>query len=401
MLQVRARHDDACAMETTATRPARTSRWRRTATLAAGTLGVALLLSGCVKLDMALTLTPDNTVDGAIVFAVDKQLLTLAGGKPEDAFKDAASDAPFPTAPEGGSVRTEVYDQDGKYGQKYIFSGVPITSFQDEDLSIKREGDFFVVDGTLDLSSTTGGSTTSGDSPFPLPSALTGGFDVQISMTFPGEVVEHNGTLDGTTVTWKPTAGQKLALKAKAKATPTNAGFLGLSSVSSSTGLLIGLVLAGLILFGAVIALILRGRRTPAHAGPPTADLGVPGTAYAPAPDAGTAAATAAPAEGGVVPGFAPDVPAAPPVDPGSGVPGTSAPDAAWAPPPAPLAAPAPPAGVESPASPVHDTLVVPEEAATQVVPAPGSAVEGGTSAPEGDADGEPPAPAPGVVPPA
>ena len=103
-------------------------------------------------------------------------------------------------------MTTEVYDQDGKYGQKFIFTGVPLTEFDDEDLKITREGDFFVVNGTLDLSDSTGAESS--DSPLPLPSSLTAGFEVAVSMTFPGEVVEHNGTLEGTTVTWKPKAGE-------------------------------------------------------------------------------------------------------------------------------------------------------------------------------------------------
>ena len=228
---------------------------RRTLALGVGALGVALLLSGCVKVDMAMTLTPDDTMDGTIVFAVDKQLLTLGGGSPEDAFKDAASDAPFPTSPTSGSVRTEVYDEDGKYGQRYIFSGVPISSFDDPDLSITRQGDYYVVSGSIDLSSTGDPGTTSGSSsPLPLPTALTAGFDVAISITFPGEVVEHTGTLEGTTVTWRPTATGATPITAKGRATATSAGLFGLASSSSSTALGVGLGLAALVLVGAVVA---------------------------------------------------------------------------------------------------------------------------------------------------
>ena len=80
-------------------------------------------------------------------------------------------------------------------------------------------------------------------------------------------VVEHNGTLEGTTVTWTPKAGENLVMKAKAKATGGEAGVLGLSSSSSSTPLLIGLVIAALLLVGGLVALLLRRGRTPAAAG--------------------------------------------------------------------------------------------------------------------------------------
>ena len=286
------------------------------------------------------------------MFAVDKQLLTLGGGNPEDAFKDAAGDAPFPTSPSGGSVTTEVYDQDGKYGQKFIFTGVPLTEFDDEDLKITREGDFFVVNGTLDLSDSTGADPSA--SSLPLPKPLTAGFEVAVSMTFPGEVVEHNRTLEGTTVTWTPKAGENLVMKAKAKATGGEAGVLGLGKPSSSsTPLLIGLVIAALLLVGGLVALLLRRGRTPAAAGAAGAAM--------------TAAATDAGA--GAVPGFAP-APATPadptwappPMPVAPEAPAAPAVDSAWAPPP--VLAPEAPA-----APPVHDTLVVPEEAPTQVVP--------------------------------
>lgn len=367
-------------METTSPRAARPSRLRRALTLAAGAVAVAFVLSGCIKLDMALTLTPENTVDGTIVFAVDKQLLTLGGGNPEDAFKDAAGDAPFPTSPSGGSVTTEVYDQDGKYGQKFIFTGVPLTEFDDEDLKITREGDFFVVNGTLDLSDSTGADPSA--SSLPLPSSLTAGFEVAVSMTFPGEVVEHNGTLEGTTVTWTPKAGENLVMKAKAKATGGQAGVLGLSGSSSSTPLLIGLVIAALLLVGGLIALLLRRGRTPAAAG------------------AAGAAMTAATTDAGAVPGFAP-APATPadptwappPMPVAPEAPAAPAVDSAWAPPP--VLAPEPPVDAPAP-PPVHDTLVVPEEAPTQVVPqdaapAPDAAAPSPPAPADGTTDGQAP----------
>jgi hypothetical protein len=341
-------------MHTTEPRTDRPSRLRRALTLAAGAVAVAFVLSGCVKLDMALTVTPENTIDGTIVFAVDKQLLTLGGGNPEDAFKDAAGDAPFPTAPAGGSVTTEVYDQDGKYGQKFTFTGVPLSEFDDEDLSITREGDFFVVAGTLDLSDT-GASSGSSEEPLPLPSSLTAGFDVSVSMTFPGEVVEHNGTLSGTTVTWVPKPGEKLVMSAKAKATGGSAGVLGLSSASSSTPLIIGLVLAALLLVGGLVALLLRRGRTPAAAGAVGAAMpdasAVPG--FAPAPSTPADPSWAPPA----MPGAAAPAPPVPPA-PAPPAPGGADPSQ-WAP---------PPAMPETPAPPVHDTLVVPEEAPTAAV---------------------------------
>ena len=46
--------------------------------------GLTLLLAGCLKLDMAITISPDDTVDGELVFAVNKELLELSGQTVDD-----------------------------------------------------------------------------------------------------------------------------------------------------------------------------------------------------------------------------------------------------------------------------------------------------------------------------
>jgi hypothetical protein len=198
-----------------------------------------------------------------------------------------------------------------------------------------------------------------------MPSSLTAGFDVSVSMTFPGEVLEHNGTLDGTTVTWKPKAGENVVMKAKGKATAESAGVLGLSSSSTSTPLLAGLGLLALLLVAGLVVMLVRRGRTPAVAGVATAGAGA--------------------SDAGAVPGFAPAAPVAPVADP------------AWAPPVMPVMPVLPEAAppVAAPAPPVHDTLVVPEDAATAVVADPAvDDVPEPSVAPVGDQPGSPAPPA-------
>jgi hypothetical protein len=290
-------------------RPSWRSRLRRSAPYAAAATALALALSGCIKLDMDLDIASDNTIDGAIVFALDKSLLTLGGGDPEDAFGDALTDAPFPTeGTGGGSVTTEVYDEDGKYGARYVFTDMPLDAFNDEDLSITREGDYFVVTGTIDTTDGTdpdgSGSGSGSESPAPFPSELLGGFDVSVSMTFPGEVVEHTGQLEGTTVTWRPEGAEPIEISAKAKAT-ADSGPLGLAS-SSSMLMYGGIALAVLLVGALLVFLLVRRRGTPAPAGVPTEAAGYPAAGAAAGavftPD-GVAPADAAPSP---VPGFEP-----------------------------------------------------------------------------------------------
>jgi Protein of unknown function (DUF3153) len=107
----------------------------------------------------------------------------------------------------------------------------------------------------LDLSGGTGGSGATGasgaTSSIPGINQALGGADIRISITFPGTITDTNGTVDGTTVTWKPQVGQRLELRATAGATGSG------SSSTSSIMLIGGIALVAIV----VIALVMRGRR--------------------------------------------------------------------------------------------------------------------------------------------
>ena len=91
----------------------RTARaWIRSATVVAG---LTLLLAGCLKLDLALTLSPDDTVDGEMVFAVNKELLELTGQSVDDLLGDAAVPDDVPGATQ------EPYEDDRFVGTRVLF----------------------------------------------------------------------------------------------------------------------------------------------------------------------------------------------------------------------------------------------------------------------------------------
>ncbi len=217
------------------------SRWlARLAPLAA----LALVLSGCLKLDMDLELRPDDTVDGAVVFAVDKDLASLTDGSLEDLVQEA----PLPSDAEG--VRVEDYEDEEFVGQRWVFDGIPIGVFVAQDpegLSIVREGDTFRVSGTLDLAGPTG--PTGFD-----PSAFFSSAEIRIAITFPGEVLSSNGRVEGNTVVWEPRFGERLEIEAVGSAIPSQRGL--------STSAIVAIALAGVALLAAVAALVvLRARR--------------------------------------------------------------------------------------------------------------------------------------------
>lgn len=241
-----------------------TSRARTLGT-SLGLAALALLLASCVRVDMQLELSPDNTVSGSAVLAVDDSLLELTGQTADELFQDVDTTQDLP---EGASV--EPYEEDGFVGQRISFEDVPLSEFSrssalgtgpNEELSITRRGDEFHVDGTLDMT----GSEFGGGG---VPAQVLESIEFRIAITFPGSVRSATGEVDGNTVTWEPRVGQRTPIRAVASATP-----------SGPPWALILLIVAGVIVLAAVAFLLSSRRRTPAAA--PWSDAPAPGAAPA------------------------------------------------------------------------------------------------------------------------
>lgn len=250
-----------------------TRTWRIVGRIAA--LGaLALLLSACLKLDMDLEVSSDNTVNGTVIFGVNKDLLELTGGSVEDFL---GSEAPLPSGAEG--VTTEPFEDDEFAGQKFTFESVPLDEFNSTDspeqLQITREGDVFRVSGSLDLSAGLTGAT--GPTGFGAEEFLQGA-ELEITITFPGEVTQSNGEIDGNSVTWIPVVGERLDLQASASAIETGGG-------SNLTLLLIiaAVIVVAAIVIGVVVAQR-RSRPAVAATGFGEAAPGPPPTASEPGP---------------------------------------------------------------------------------------------------------------------
>ena len=252
---------------------------------------LALLMSACLKLDMDLEVSSDNTVSGSVIFAVERSVLELSGGSIDDFF---GSDAPLPSDVPGVSV--EDYDEGDFVGQRYTFDAVPLERFNQGDeadqLKIVREGDVFRVSGALDLE--TGElSGATGLSGFDANELLASA-ELQIRLTFPGEVTETNGQANGNTVTWVPEFGERLELQATANAT----------GGGGDSNLTLLLIIGGIVVVLAiVVAIVLSQRRRGAapamagDAGAPAAPMGAAPTPGAtPMPDTGPTPPPAGPA---------------------------------------------------------------------------------------------------------
>jgi hypothetical protein len=238
---------------------------------ALGSLAIALLLSGCFKVNMNLDVAADDTVSGTAVIAVDESLLELSGQSVDDLF----ADMDLSELPAGSSA--EPYREDGFVGQQVTFDSVPLSEFAGsgalsatgEDLSIVREGDEFRVSGAFDMS----GEEFTGTE---VPQEFLENFEFTIAITFPGKVVSATGDIDGNTVTWEPTIGENTRIEAVASAIPS----------SSSPILLIVLVALGALVLGAVVFFLTH--RKPALA--PTATSGWETPTGPTIPDEGPAA---------------------------------------------------------------------------------------------------------------
>jgi hypothetical protein len=283
-------------------------------------IALALLLTGCIKLNMDLVINSDDTVSGTVQFGVQKELLELTGQSVEDLI----GEVPLPSDAPG--VTTEPFEDDEFAGQQFNFDSVSIAQFSQsqvsgptglsgvpatDQLTITRQGDTFVVAGVLDMS----GGVTGVTSPFGGTGAeLLESADIRISITFPGDVVEATGgQVDGNTVTYRPRFGERLEIDATGSAIDDGDAEAAVGGDGGSNLMLI-LIIAGVVLILAIVLfLVLRSRRgggegaagfgaeappaaTPEAATPPGAPTDTPPPA--PAPPMPPAAPPPPPAEG-------------------------------------------------------------------------------------------------------
>jgi hypothetical protein len=151
------------------------------------TVVLVLGLSGCVRVISDITLHENNTASGEMVVAVQEGIGESMGMTDQEFADQLNADSGTDTMT---NAKVAPYKQDGYVGTRITFSDEPIDTFKGADGAITREGDTFVFQGTATDSSETEG----------LPEGS--GAIATMSITFPGAVTEHNGTLKGNTVTW-------------------------------------------------------------------------------------------------------------------------------------------------------------------------------------------------------
>lgn len=225
----------------------------RSAVRIIGVATLALVCTSCLKVDLAMRLHTDDTVDGTMTYAVSRNLLTLTNSSPDALLGQVASGQPLPS---GVEYQTTDYADDTFVGKTLTFEGADIAAFQQggiggETLSIRRVGDTFQVSGEVDL-------TTSSTGPLqPGAAQLARDMRLRLEITFPGTVQEQSGgTITGpNTVTWTPTYGTKTEITATGSA---------LGDRTSGPILWIVLAAAAIALAVLVVVIVRRRRHVPA-----------------------------------------------------------------------------------------------------------------------------------------
>ena len=220
------------------------SRIRTIAILAAA--AVILLLSGCVRFQAQLTVTQDNVLHGEVVVA---SIIGDGDQAVEDA-KERAAEIEEKLLPDlsgvDGVTRSE-YNRDGYAGSSFTLENTPLQAINSDSdrgsLHLKRDGETFVFDGVINF------SPDSDEAP-PKDADES---NIEVAITFPGAVTEHNGKLNGTEVSWNTSYEGSLDMHAVASAEPTG----------PATWVWVVSGIAGLVVLVAVIIAVgLMRRRT-------------------------------------------------------------------------------------------------------------------------------------------
>jgi hypothetical protein len=204
-----------------------------------------ILLTGCVKMDLALEINSDKTVSGTLIYAISDALSEL-GTTSEDT--DPTADL-FDTSAEG--VTVSEYKEDGYTGTKITLDRVPISAFNKQGgesggFQIIRDENLITLKGELDLSSGDTDDSDISEWGDALAKSLFATADLNISVKFPVKVLSTTGTIseDGRTVSWKPQLGEKVDLTTTVELPNRNSILIGIAAAA-----LLLLIIAFLVVF--------------------------------------------------------------------------------------------------------------------------------------------------------
>ncbi|MGR6320437.1 DUF3153 domain-containing protein [Micromonospora soli] len=219
-------------------------------------LALVTALSGCMQLNLGLTVNPDDTVTGQLLVTADKGLLKGRNPDLQTAFADMRRQ--LPTLPAGD----ESHYEDAKfYGVQVAYRKKPLSQFTSDTVKLVRVGDRYRFSFPLDPDS------YAGKVPEQNPDtrrAFVKLMSFEISVTFPGRVINANGTINGRSVSWKVDSNQTKPTELVAEAEAPAAATAASAADPASGGFPWLLVVGGLVvllLVAVVVVLLLRRPR--------------------------------------------------------------------------------------------------------------------------------------------
>ncbi|HHX85337.1 MAG TPA: DUF3153 domain-containing protein [Actinomycetales bacterium] len=217
----------------TASAPGRARTPRRLVGLA-GAVVLLFVLTGCLQLNVQMSVRKDDTVSGRILVAGDQ----LA----ESTDLDRLS----PPSGLEQKVRITPYTADGFSGREIYFTqltfaevdtlaqAVDIEGARPYTMSFRRSGDTVAFTGSVDLSG--------------IPEDRAESASTRVDLTFPNRITETNGSLGGgNSVSWTPAPGSITRMQASSDyPDPATRGF--------AVWMIVGVGAALLVSIGTVLA---------------------------------------------------------------------------------------------------------------------------------------------------
>ncbi|MEU7808313.1 DUF3153 domain-containing protein [Micromonospora sp. C72] len=273
-------------------------------------LALVAILSGCMQLNLGLTVNDDDTVSGQLLLTAPKSVLKQRNPDPAVAFAQLRPN--IPSLPPGAESR---YEDATSYGIQITYRKTPLAQFTSESVNLVRDDDLYRF--SLPLDPKKYGGMVGQQDPRQQQAFMTL-MAFEISVTFPGRVLDTNGTVTGRSVSWKVVANQPkpAELRAVAQAPPPPA--TSPAAVVTGNGSfpwlpVVGAVIILLLVAGVALVLLMRRRRS--RGGPDATATTGPGAATGPGAMPGAAlspGATTGPAPATTGTPAAPDAPAAP-----------------------------------------------------------------------------------------
>ncbi|MDG4810325.1 DUF3153 domain-containing protein [Micromonospora sp. WMMD1120] len=252
---------------------------RGTALRVAVCLVLLAALSGCMQLNMGLTVNADDTVDGQLLLTAQKSVLTSQKKTVPVAFAELRQN--IPALPAGEET---LYQDDTYYGSQISYRKAPLAGFDTDSVKLVRDGDLYRF--TLPLDPKKYGGKVAEQNPQNQQNFLKL-MSFEISVTFPGRVIDSNGTVNGRSVSWKVDANQDKPAELRAVAeAPPRPSAPPAAATDDAGGFPWLLVVGGvlLLLLLAAVGVLLVRRRHPAA---PAAPGATPPGPTAPGPPAG------------------------------------------------------------------------------------------------------------------